>query len=143
MGMRKSVLLVASMALAVLLASGVAWAAAGNLDKTFGGGDGRVFDTSHYRLLDVEVLASGKIVALSSEELLRYNEDGTLDTTFGGGDGVVVPSKWFHSFLDLLLQPDGKLVVSVGGNAALTLRRYNPNGSVDERPSAVEMARRR
>lgn len=133
MGMRKSGLLLASMALAVLLASGVAWAAAGDLDKTFGGGDGRVFDTSHEWLRDVEVLASGKIVALSSEELLRYDEDGSLDTTFGGGDGVVVPSKPLGFFRDLLLQPDGKLVVSGGGSSgALTLRRYNPNGSIDQ-----------
>ncbi len=143
--MRKSVLLLASMALAVLLASGAAWAASGQLDKTFGGGDGKVVNKQHETIRDVEVLPNGKIVTFN-DYLVRYNADGSLDWSFGGGDGevfatdlAVTPHPSYTIWRDLLLQPDGKLVVAGHGDTTdadypeeVILRRFNPDGSVDE-----------
>lgn len=143
--MRKSVLLVASMALAVLLASGAAWGAAGNLDKTFGGGDGKVVNKQHETYWgDVEVLPTGKIVTFDGH-LVRYNVNGSLHRSFGGGDGkvfatdrAVTPHPSYTIWRDLLLQPDGKLVVAGHGDTTdadypeeVILRRFNPDGSVD------------
>ncbi len=81
-------LLFATMALAMLLASGVAWAAAGELDSTFGGGDGKVVNKRDGTIADVEVLPNGKIVTFNGH-LVRYNADGPLDRSFGDGDGKV------------------------------------------------------
>ncbi len=144
--MRKSVSLATSMALAVLLASGAAWAAAGDLDKTFGGGDGKVVNKQHETYWgNVEVLPNGKIVTFNGY-LVRYNADGSLDRSFGGGDGevfatdlAVTPHPSYTLWRDLLLQPDGKLVVAGHGDTTdadypeeVILRRFNPDGSVDE-----------
>ncbi len=63
--MRRPVLLLASITLAVLLASGVAWAAAGDFDSTFSN-NGQVVTNltpSDDRIYDVAVLPSGKILA--------------------------------------------------------------------------------
>lgn len=146
--MRKAALLFATTALAVLLASGVAWAAAGDLDPTFGGGDGVVVNTQASHFGKTEVLSDGKIIVFGGRGtkglLMRYNEDGTVDTTFGGGDGKVwasappgslPPDTRWGTFL---LQPDGKLVVTGAGNGPdaddnldVILRRFNPDGSLD------------
>ena len=147
MRMRKSVLLLAAMSLALLLAGGAAWAAAGDLDPSFGGGDGKVVSTEPCfvcQVSDLEVLPdSGKIVAFSDSGILaRYNPDGSLDDTFGGGDGVVkfgysgdgtTGSMYTNAFM---VQPDGGLIVGghvPGRNSEpqFILARFLPDGTFD------------
>jgi len=68
--------------------------------------------------------------------LVRYNSDGTLDPGFGG-DGKVTTdfSLLIDLILDMLVQPDGKILVvgaSVNGsNHDLAMARYNTDGSLD------------
>lgn len=62
---------------------------------------------------------------------------GDLDTTFGNS-GVVMtafPGSTLSEATDIVVQPDGKLVVSAFANGIsgldIVLARYNPNGSLD------------
>jgi uncharacterized delta-60 repeat protein len=84
------------LAAALLVGAGTrAGAAAGDLDTTFGGGDGKV----RHDLAPVSAFVSGdQVVALVSDEftgdwtVVRFTADGTgLDPTFGD-DGVATPS---------------------------------------------------
>lgn len=63
---------------------------------------------------------------------------GDLDTSFGT-NGIVtttIPGSTFAAFPDVVVQPDGKLVISFTANTAsggfdMILARYHPNGSLD------------
>jgi len=94
----------------------------GNLDATFGGGDGVVtLNLSNWdEFTSVEVQADGKILAAGSDGIgfgealiARFNTDGTLDTSFNG-DGVL--STTFASgtsaIYDLAMAPSGQVVVA-------------------------------
>lgn len=62
--------------------------------------------------------------------LARYHRDGTLDKTFGG-DGRVVATVDQAGLADVLVQPDGMVVV-VGSSAdRLVLVRYDRSGTLD------------
>ena len=72
--------------------------------------------------------------------LIRYNPDGTYDNAFGNA-GFMYFTYYTNSFSsnEVLLQPDGKVVVAANVNPAtsgdenfdLILFRFNSNGSVD------------
>jgi uncharacterized delta-60 repeat protein len=63
--------------------------------------------------------------------LARYNADGSLDTTFGTGGKVTTDVFGSPDFAkDVLIQPDGKIVV-VGASHGFSVARYNSNGSPD------------
>jgi uncharacterized delta-60 repeat protein len=72
--------------------------------------------------------------------LIKYNPDGTYDNGFGNA-GFMYFTYYTNSFSsnELLLQPDGKMVVAANVNPApsntenfdLILFRFNPDGSVD------------
>ena len=91
----------------------------GSLDTTFGTG-GRV--TTTFPGISVGARAGllqpdGRIVAvgLSSGAALvaaRYDGNGSLDPTFGSGGRLVVPLPGSFDLADVVLQPDGKLVVA-------------------------------
>lgn len=144
------------MSLALLLAGGAAWAAAGDLDPTFGGGDGRVVSDlgCESSVADLATVpGSGKIVAFGrctkddpGSALARYNPDGSLDPTFGGGDGVVVFGTLENDDVlntfdvtgeNLAVQPDGGVLV--GGRARsygtdepeFAVTRFLPDGTLD------------
>ncbi|HEX8499370.1 MAG TPA: discoidin domain-containing protein [Pyrinomonadaceae bacterium] len=123
---------------------------AGELDPTFGGGDGRVNDNFDGvgrgdQANAVVVQPDGKIVVAAqtpSQErghdfgLARYNPDGTLDPSFGSG-GKVLTNFPYPNFANdrphaLALQPDGKIVAAGTANADFALARYNPDGSLDQ-----------
>lgn len=129
---------------AALLLVGLAGAAPGDLDPSFGTG-GIVTtpidpgDAEVKALViqeDVRLVTAGFVrtgIGSSDFALARYRPDGALDTSFGG-DGIVT-----ISFSDsdraegLVVQPDGKLVVA--GDARVqrsAIVRYNPDGSLDE-----------
>jgi uncharacterized delta-60 repeat protein len=121
----------------------------GSVDTTFGGGDGVVTLDAGFNFTDtlygVTVQpADGKIVATgvatqatSNLATLRFNTDGTPDTSFSG-DGVDYVDFFggvdFAS--DVIVDPDGKIVVAGGSVPAGSYRRfillrYNPNGTPD------------
>jgi uncharacterized delta-60 repeat protein len=124
--------------------TGLALAAGGDLDQTFGG-DGNVttnFTSGNDGAGDLAIQPDGKIVAAGRASgtagfgrfaLARYKPNGALDTTFGG-DGKVatnftVGSDWANG---VLIQADGKIVAAGTANVGrFALARYNPNGTLD------------
>jgi uncharacterized delta-60 repeat protein len=80
--------------------------------------------------------ADGKIVALGTRTLARYNTDGTLDPTFGTAGAVTIVFGGVQDAAQgVAIQPDGKIVV-VGSTRTSTrddfaLARYNADGSLD------------
>ena len=121
----------------------------GSLDPAFGAG-GRVL-TDFFGFNDaigaIAIQSDGKIIAAgtafaadgSDEDfaLARYNGDGSLDTTFGSSGKVTTDIfGGIDELLDMVLQPDGKIVATglVNPPGALndfTLLRYNSDGSID------------
>ncbi len=120
----------------------------GTLDTSFGNGGAvtTVFGNSNIQsAYDVVIQADGKIIALGSVflarydfALARYNTDGSLDNTFGTGGRVV--TDFGNSSADdgiaIAIQADGK-IVAVGRRSVsdesgdFALARYNTNGSLD------------
>jgi uncharacterized delta-60 repeat protein len=114
----------------------------GTLDNTFGTG-GIVttnFNNSSETIDAITIQTDGKIVAAGYRlngsffdfALARYNSNGTLDETFGTGGKVTTG---FSEFDDLaraiVLQTDGKIVVSGEADTDFAVARYNSNGSLD------------
>jgi uncharacterized delta-60 repeat protein len=116
----------------------------GSLDLTFAGAGYKIdsFGDGSYIAFggDVAVQPDGKIVIvgywIGAFVLARYNPDGALDTSFGVGGKVFTAFPLASSApYDLMLQPDGKIVV-VGKdgsdfNGRIVMARYNPDGSLD------------
>ncbi len=132
--------------LACVACIGVAHAAPGDLDPSFGSGFGKVITAfaSNSSVRALAVQPDGKLVAAgicgsgSNTDvcLARYNADGSLDTAFGsGGTAVTAIGSFEDNALALVLQADGKLVVagycSNGSNPDFCLARYHTNGSLD------------
>jgi uncharacterized delta-60 repeat protein len=142
-----------AIAVTLILLAGheLVWAAAGDLDPTFGTGGMVTSDLNHSTDIAnaVAVEADGKLVVVGTSYkhndftgedfvVTRYNTDGTLDNAFGAGGRArtdfpglaAVPSS-------LVIQPDGKIVVAGGAFPLFTFLgdfrvvRYNPNGSLD------------
>lgn len=110
--------------------------ASGQLDPTFGGGDGTVIthvggiDRSNAVIID----GSGRIV-LGGEDftLLRYTASGTLDPSFGG-DGIVQTTfegGQVNGLRELSLDTHGR-IIAAGGSGDLALARYLENGTLDK-----------
>lgn len=125
----------------------------GDIDSGFGS-DGRVVTA----LSAGDAVESGRAVAVQDDGrivvvatvmdlgasrsdigVVRYRRNGTLDPTFGVG-GVVItavaPGIHQHSATDLLVQPDGKILVAGSARMPFTgadtvLVRYNVDGSLD------------
>ncbi|HWC32454.1 MAG TPA: delta-60 repeat domain-containing protein, partial [Actinomycetota bacterium] len=109
----------------VVLATSIAFAVPGDLDTTFGGGDGKVttdFDADvalYDAARDVAAAPGGRIVAVGVGQapnydfaIARYLPNGDLDTSFGG-DGKVTTDffgqpDWAYA-VEIL--PDGKILV--------------------------------
>ena len=138
------------------LALGQAAAAPGDLDPSFDA-DGLVL--THFGRIDddsvggrndfakaVVVQPDGKLVVAGSSQagggsnlvfaLARYNPNGTSDTSFGSGGRVLTdtPSE-FESASSrasaLVLQTDGKIVLTGTADFKFVLARHNPDGRLD------------
>ncbi|HNL77273.1 MAG TPA: DUF4347 domain-containing protein, partial [Accumulibacter sp.] len=116
----------------------------GTLDASFGGGDGIVttaVDAHNYYGASVAMQADGKILVAgvtadgssSTFALLRYTASGTLDASFGGGDGITTTSfPAGHSNASaLIVQPNGKIIVTGTDGPAFALARYTTDGALD------------
>ena len=116
----------------------------GSLDATFGNGGSVVVDLSlgvSDRANAIAVQRDGKIVIAGHDTndylVARFTASGALDPSFGNG-GVVKTDfhgGWRDFGQDMLIQPDGKIVV-VGGSLSypidhISLARYNTDGSLD------------
>jgi uncharacterized delta-60 repeat protein len=110
----------------------------GTVDSSFGtGGRVQTSFTSGRNSSDVAragaIQADGKIVLTGSSggfspAMIRYNPDGSVDTSFGL-DGTVFTPNFGGTANRILIQPDGKIVVSGG---PFVVGRYNPNGTTDQ-----------
>lgn len=123
----------------VAIATPLAAAAGGELDKAFGR-DGRVVTNfgASAEAGAIAVEPGGKIIVGASSLrgdliLARYTAGGTLDTTFGAEGSVVTDLGGTDGLADLAVQPDAKIVVAGvnfdGGTGFLV--RYRPDGSLD------------
>ncbi|MFE9928454.1 calcium-binding protein [Streptomyces sp. NPDC005533] len=140
---------VTALGLALTMAlPGAALAAPGDVDPTFGGGDGIVTTDlgAAEAAADMVVQPDGKIIAVGGDvsdslgnfAAVRYNADGSLDTTFGDGGKVSTDIAGGSDTANgVALQADGKIVVVgtsenlEGGIAWFTVVRYHPDGSLD------------
>jgi uncharacterized delta-60 repeat protein len=105
----------------------------GDLDPSFGGGDGIVTTSfggplGRDEALDVALQPDGKILVAGSAQLTatsldfalaRYNPDGSLDQSFGGGDGLVTTDfeaggtpPGADGARGIALQADGRIVLA-------------------------------
>ncbi len=109
-----------------------------SLDLTFGD-NGRVITTLP-RGEAVVLQPDGKLVVLAGLNLARFNTDGSFDTSFGSGGSVAVPfnGAFGEEARDLVLQPDGRILVAGSTRAPTTtidydfaVRRFEANGAVD------------
>jgi uncharacterized delta-60 repeat protein len=116
----------------------------GSLDVTFDD-DGKVtteFGTNGALADSIAIQSNGKIViaghtvsTTADFVVARYNTDGSLDTTFGF-DGIVTTDFGNRDEgNELVIQPDGKIVVAgrtaAAGFSDFALARFNPDGSPD------------
>lgn len=84
----------------------------------------------------------GKIIAVNKFfddsdldfSLVRIDENGNLDSSFGIGGLVVTDFDFEDRISNIILQPDGKLLVygvAEGVSSQFIIIRYNPDGSID------------
>jgi uncharacterized delta-60 repeat protein len=144
-----SVITVAAVVL-LMFAPAIAQAAPGDLDHTFGGGDGVVkFDSGGQdygqkmlRQPNGKIVVAGQSSSPQHDEnllLARYTKDGKPDTTFGGGDGVVTVDflGGYDDAWGLARMSDGRLVVAgeaedpAGTFDRVAVARFSPTGHLD------------
>ncbi len=89
---------------------------------------------------DGKIVLAGKATKVNSYADLaavRYNPNGSLDNSFGTGGKVITTVSTFNDSgaSDVLIQPDGKIVVvgptGFGTNSDFTVVRYQMNGALD------------
>ncbi len=88
---------------------------------------------------DGKIVMVGDIVRNHQQDefaLMRLNANGTLDTSFGNGGSVVTAISASVSARQVVLQPDGKILVAgeswtQGTNSNITLVRFTSNGALD------------
>jgi uncharacterized delta-60 repeat protein len=123
----------------MIIATPLAVAAGGELDKAFGG-DGRVVTNlgANAEAAAIALEPDGKIIVGASSlrgDLIvaRYTAGGAPDTTFGAEGTVVTDLGGTDAVADLAVQRDGKIVVAgVDFDSANSfLLRYRPDGGLD------------
>jgi uncharacterized delta-60 repeat protein len=121
----------------------------GSLDNGFGAGGRfvRAFASGSDQFSSValdgdRVVAAGSVTVRTSDTaalLARLTGAGALDGSFGGGDGYVTfdPSRSYDSAADVVLQPDGRVVIAGAtgldavGDYDAFVARYTPSGAPD------------
>jgi uncharacterized delta-60 repeat protein len=98
----------------------------GTPDSTFST-NGYAASNASTNITNLVIQDDGKILASSSDKLLRFNEDGSFDATFGN-KGIVSVG---FSINKTVLQPGGKIIVGGTLNGDFAIARYNTNGTID------------
>ncbi len=87
---------------------------------------------------DGKIIAAGQYYkqgVTTDVVLLRFNEDGSMDNNFGTDGkamGLIPDSLSSPGAEEVLIQPDGKIVVAGGlGYPSFMIARYNSDGSLD------------
>lgn len=119
----------------------------GGLDRSFGGGDGKVLvgdDLGNCcpTYADLAVLPGGRFVVSAEQELFRFRPNGRLDRSFGTRG--VVQGAWMDRIgvaSKLAVQPNGRVVVGTDvrfrddkdhrGRRVISILRVLPNGKPD------------
>lgn len=108
----------------------------GTLDTTFSGG--KIINEFAVSCTAIALQPDGKIITGGNFDgemsLARYNSDGTIDTTFANGGYLYTPgSSPNKNLYDLILQPDGKIVVLTSYlTSTYRIIRLDANGNPDE-----------
>jgi uncharacterized delta-60 repeat protein len=112
----------------------------GSLDASFGsGGKVALSEPSFQRANCLAIQPDGKIVVAGAGEgsafgalvVYRFNTDGSLDTSFDG-DGKFLLTQFDRSEgNDIVIQPDGKLVIAGTISFTMAVVRLNANGGLD------------
>ncbi|MGB8468300.1 MAG: hypothetical protein WCE21_04805 [Candidatus Babeliales bacterium] len=117
----------------------------GTLDPSFGNSAGYVIPTvtnGQFIPYGLAVQTDGKIIIASAAQIdqrisiTRLNSDGIPDLTFGPSHtGVVTTSVFLSNAFNVVIQPNGKIIVAgsnVGNNPTAGLvQRFNVDGSPD------------
>ena len=124
----------------------------GTLDRSTFGTEGKVaiqfldFDNNHGALAlqpDGKIVLTGTVFNNGGMNgnlaVVRVNSNGALDTTFGGTGIVITDLGADESINDLVIQPDGKIILGGKtcdvctnyGSSNFLLARYNSDGSLD------------
>jgi uncharacterized delta-60 repeat protein len=129
-GMHRNVSVEADFALA-------RYALDGRLDRTFSG-NGRArtdFGGRFDEALGVAIQADGKIVVVgrATDEIAiaRYKADGDLDASFSRNGKRVIDLGGVDAGFDVLVQPDGRIVVAGTDGRDFAILRMRENGSMD------------
>ena len=145
---RITILLLTTMAAALVMASGVAWAAnAGDLDTSFDGEGRVVFDVfggvnDSARAVaiqpDGKIVVAGRWAGFASDgsggafALARFNPDGSLNKAFGsGGRTLVAFPNAAAEAKGVAIQPDGKIVAAGTHGGDFALARLQSDGDLD------------
>jgi len=129
----KSILLLGLM----IFVSTASFGQPGSLDGDFDA-DGKVITSiagGHNFANAVAIQPDGKIVVAGSSSdkimLARYYPDGSLDNSFGQ-DGIVTTEITTEDYASsVVMQPDGKIIVTGGAFESICVVRYNLDGSLD------------
>ncbi|WP_018616411.1 Ig-like domain-containing protein [Segetibacter koreensis] len=112
----------------------------GEIDSSFGVmGIAKAGFPANSSYTSIAVQNDKKIVVVGSVKehfaLARYNADGNLDSTFSNDGTVLSNFQYASEALSLVIQPDGKILVSGNvntndGTRSFTIR-YNTDGTID------------
>ncbi|MFZ0546319.1 MAG: delta-60 repeat domain-containing protein [Candidatus Promineifilaceae bacterium] len=120
----------------------------GTLDTTFGNNGKIITDLNgrHDQANAIALQPDGRIIVAGASYLqpsndqdfvvLRYYPNGALDPTFSGNGWVFTDMGTnFDSIFDMVIQPDGKIVVAgvaeLNGQGDFAVARYLPDGTLD------------
>jgi uncharacterized delta-60 repeat protein len=121
----------------------------GSVDTAYGTAGTATFDTNGHNVNGsgatlLMPTPDGKVVVVGQEDavlpypqetsgwlLARLNADGTVDSTFNGGQPVHYEPNSYVVPSDAKLLPDGSILIAGNDYNALTLARYNYDGTLD------------
>lgn len=135
---------VASVAAGALVLASAAATADGDLDPSFGGGDGLVPSAAIADTKGLALRSDGKFVLATTGPFNDSNDflverrlaDGAPDPTFGGDGRVETQLGGIENAYAVAAQPDGKTIVAglstaLSGTADFAVVRYDEDGSLD------------
>jgi uncharacterized delta-60 repeat protein len=131
-----------------ILVCGIAWGKIfimrfnpnGSIDSTFGNnGIAKTIISNYSSGWAIDRQADGKILVVGhagngasyGSVVVRYTSDGVLDTTFNQTGYVLSYFGRNNSGNEVVVQPDGKIIVAGTSDKNFVITRYNINGTLD------------